>query len=53
MTRDTALLRLQNRTNQLARLMLLNAPAVIVARQRQLVRQAADWVACPPPEIPD
>jgi hypothetical protein len=53
MTKDTALLRLQNRTAQLARLMLLGAPAVIIAEQRRMVAQAAGWVSSPPPEIPD
>jgi len=53
MTRDTALLRLQNRTDQLARLMLLGAPDIIIQEQRRMIRQAAGWVENPPPEIPD
>jgi len=53
MTKDTALLRLQNRTEQLARLMFPGAPAVILAEQRRMITQAAGWVASPPPEIPD
>lgn len=53
MTKNGALLRLQNRTEQLARLILLGAPAVILLEQRRLVRQAAEWVINPPSEIPD
>jgi hypothetical protein len=53
MTRETALLRLQNRTERLARMVLLEAPDIILDKQRQLVRQAARWVEDPPPEIPD
>jgi hypothetical protein len=53
MTRETALLRLQNRTERLVRMILLDAPDIIVVEQRRLVRQAAGWVDNPPPEIPD
>jgi hypothetical protein len=53
MNKNTALLRLQNRTEQLVRLVLLNAPAIIIEEQRRMMRQAAEWVISPPPEIPD
>ena len=53
MTKESALLRLQNRTEQLTRMVLLGAPDVIVQEQRRLVHQAAQWVTSPPPEFPD
>jgi hypothetical protein len=53
MTRDTALLRLQNRTEQLACMVIQGAPQIILDEQRRMVRQAREWVDNPPPEIPD
>lgn len=53
MTKTTALLRLQNRTEQMMRLVLLNAPEVILAEQRRMIAQARGWVDDPPAEIPD
>lgn len=53
MTRETALLRLENRTEQLMRLAVLGAPEIILDNQRRIVREARQWVDDPPPEIPD
>ena len=53
MTRDTALLRLQYRTEQLMRMAVLGAPGVIIAEQQRMVAEAREWVDSPPPEIPD
>lgn len=53
MTKETALRRLENRTNSLARLCLMNAPDIIIQNAERLVDEAAAWVDNPPPEIPD
>ena len=53
MTKDGALRRLQGRTEQLARLVLLGAPKIILAEQRRMVAQAREWVDDPPAHIPD
>lgn len=44
MTRATALRRLEYRTETLARLVLMDAPEIILANQRNLVTIAEGWV---------
>lgn len=53
MTRETALRRLENRTEQLVRLVMLGAPEIMLEKQRDLVSRARGWVDNPPPEEPD
>jgi hypothetical protein len=53
MTITGALQRLENRTAQLVRLTILEAPEIILAGQQRLVAQAREWADSPPPEIPD
>lgn len=53
MTLETALRRLENRTEQLARLVALSAPACLLEQQRKMVAEARGWIDSPPPEIPD
>jgi hypothetical protein len=53
MTKEGALRRLEQRTEQLLRLEGLGAPEVILDNQRLMVTEARMWVEDPPVWIPD
>lgn len=53
MTKETALRRLEWRTEQLAWLVRTGAPEILIEKQREMVKAARAWAGSPPASIPD
>ena len=53
MTLESALRRLEYRPEQLARMVSLGVPLIVIENQRRLVSQARGWVDSPPADILD